>query len=87
MLLYHVQAELKPRVDLRRFQEALNPAHSWYRLSNVSWIICTDETAFDWVRRLNPHVRTVFVSRLDLDDHYGTMVPEFWTWLRQHLPA
>ena len=86
MHLYHVQAELKPGVDLRKFQEALDSAHSWYRLSATSWIICTDETAIEWVKRLTPRVQTVFVSRLDLDDHYGTMAPGFWTWLRQHTP-
>ena len=87
LMLYHVHAVLNPGVNVRQLQAALNPAHSWYMLSATSWLVCTQEAAEVWVQRLTPHTQpagAVFVSRLDIDDHYGRMTPEFWAWFRTH---
>lgn len=91
-MLYHVQAEFRPRVDLATFQAALMPAHSFYRLSGSpiggSWIICSpEEGAHAWSERLTPYTQPggwLFVSRFDTAEWYGQMTNEFWAWLREH---
>jgi len=88
VMLYHVQAAMRPGVTLVAFQAALNPAHSWYRLSNSSWLICSPlEGAQVWLGRLAPYTDPggwLFISRFDTGEYYGRMPTAFWTWLTEH---
>lgn len=87
-VLYNVQAAFRPGVDVATFQAALNPADSWYRISNNSWIICSpNEGARIWTERLSPYTQPggwLFVSRVDTTEYYGRMPNEFWAWFRTH---
>jgi hypothetical protein len=73
--------------DANTFQAALQPANSWYRLSAMAWIICTDENAGTWSNRLrlaNANGQ-LFICQLNPADRHGWMVPDFWTWFDSHV--
>jgi hypothetical protein len=88
MALYHVIGEFRPGVDMAKFQAAMNPADSWYRVSNNSWILCSPgEGAKAWQERLSPYTQPdgcLFVSRFDTEEYYGVMPTDFWAWLNTH---
>ena len=83
-----MQATLNPGVTIRNFQQALNQAHSWYRVTPTSWLICSpDEDADIWVERLTVLTRpggALFISALNVTDYRGWMPHEFWIWWNNH---
>lgn len=86
-MLYVVVMTLNPGVTINDAQAAMQPAHSWYRCTQTSWVICSNENAQIWVGRLMPHCQpqgTLFVSRLNPADHQGYMTQEFWNWWNLH---
>jgi hypothetical protein len=86
-MLYVVAMTLNPGVGMKRVQDAMNLAHSWYRFGVSSWVLCTHESAATWSNRLSQFARpsgTMFIARLDPQEYQGWMTEEFWQWLRLH---
>ena len=87
IVLYLVQMTLNPGVNLNAVQRALRPAHSWYRLSGESWVVCTQEGTAVWAQRLAAVTRpkgSLFICALNPTDYEGWMTDEFWNWYREH---
>ncbi len=87
-MLYLVTMTLNPGVTINDVQSAMQPAHSWYRCTPTSWVVCTRENATAWANRLMPYTQpqgTLFVCRLLPTDHQGWMTQEFWNWWNLHV--
>jgi hypothetical protein len=85
--MFHIVTFVPNRpINVQRIQEvALAPAHSWFRFSPTSWVICTNENAATWSERLRPYAAngTVLIARLE-GERQGWMPQNFWAWLREH---
>ena len=65
----------------RRMQDV---AHSWYRLTPTTWVVCSQRDANFWTERLKS-LGNVFISVLNLSQSEGWMSQQFWDWLREHV--
>lgn len=87
MALYIVSLVPNPGVGPLDVQGLLDRAHSWYRFSNMNWVVCTHESAETWTTRLRQFADpqgTLFICRLDPVDRQGWMPKDFWQWIRDH---
>ena len=87
-MLYMVTVTPGPKTDLNRVAEVLEPAHHWYRYALNAWVVCTNETAGVWNKRLAPIIKpvgSVVIARLDPNaDRQGWQPVAFWDWCNEH---
>jgi len=82
-MLYLVMVPPQHNASPAAVQSVLQPAHSWYRFSPSSWLICTEEPAVVWSQRLAQY-GIHFIARFDAAEYQGSMPQEFWDWLQAH---
>ena len=86
MKLYVVVINARAGVTMGDVQ-ARFASTAWYRIAPSAWIIQSGADAGTWVDHLSSLVKpggTMFVSRLNTQDHQGWMDEKFWDWFNQH---
>jgi hypothetical protein len=86
-MLFLVDIRPNPGISMSQVEEALTPAHDWYKYEPTSWIICTPDNSKTWSERLTPLASpngALFICRLNKTDVHGLMTADFWQWLDRH---
>jgi hypothetical protein len=83
-VLYVVQVQPNPGVNIAAVQQALGTVGDWYRIAMWCWLIDTDRNANQLVALLGPFVEPngeSFVSRIHPVERQGYKTQAFWNWI------
>jgi hypothetical protein len=83
---YHLYISPREGITREVFEPVLSEATDWFRYDNKNWILYTNLSAIDWYSKLKQFVEpggTLFICKLDVQDHFGMMSPNLWEWIRK----
>jgi len=78
-----------PAHPLYQELQQLKGSRSWWHFLDKTWLISTEETLGELVKRLQQHLGPtdkLLVVKLH-SEYAGLLPPEAWEWIDQRLPA
>lgn len=83
MRFYVVILSVNPGLTIADVQAALGNDIAWYRVANNVWVLHI-RNGKDWIFSRLHHLAnpsgSLFIARLQPNDHHGLMPQPFWDW-------